>query len=641
MKSRIVEQLGQAEILLPGLVAEGLRANDRAKVRLSALQAAAEHAHEPHGPPADLAAECRRAGVDAMATRALIAGARPAANGVIEAPGLAKLGEALLADVEAMIKAAGAGDPSVGKAAEDRLAATRAGQSLGKQHIAETEIAELTAVTSGEQDSLHRLVMDLHKALNRLAAQCAEEVVAGAHTHGLQPDDKPLVAAFMRGLDRTRALKFNHPGLDTIAIRSGARLVIQNDIGTTDAHVLLVGVEGLCVTVTHTDVHEPRAKFFIGLFDAFPVRWSGLNPEKAEGLAEGAAFYLVTGRYDAESQERRDAFLEAIGAALVFLIDWNKARKALRKLVSNGDAIRVLDWAARHEIGHRGFLELGGTELVAATVRHATPARIGFGEELGSVLGREAAVDLLRTALRLSTDALRQGRSARSVQEALEADLVRRIERTESALLTTVVRQMGLARDIAVGIAATLADRQAHTPSTGGANARRAKRIEKKADAIAVDARSAILRSQGSAAIAQMVDAAENAIDELEQAAFFASLMPPRLEPTVLGTLEDLCAAAAAGTEAAARGLEAAAGIAEGESTETDDALAATDRLADLEHAADNAERAVTTVVLQGDGDVRTALPVLELARALERATDRLSAMGHLLHHHVMAGLSG
>jgi hypothetical protein len=28
MKSRIVEELGQAEILLPGLVAEGLRAND-------------------------------------------------------------------------------------------------------------------------------------------------------------------------------------------------------------------------------------------------------------------------------------------------------------------------------------------------------------------------------------------------------------------------------------------------------------------------------------------------------------------------------------------------------------------------------------------------------------------------------------
>jgi hypothetical protein len=81
MKSRIVEQLGQAEILLPGLVAEGLRANDRAKVRLSVLQAAAEHARDPHGVPVDLSAECRSAGVDAIAAKALVAGARPVVNG--------------------------------------------------------------------------------------------------------------------------------------------------------------------------------------------------------------------------------------------------------------------------------------------------------------------------------------------------------------------------------------------------------------------------------------------------------------------------------------------------------------------------------------------------------------------------------
>lgn len=47
MKSQIIEQLGQAEILLPSLVAEGLAANDRIKVRMSALQAAAHHAQEP------------------------------------------------------------------------------------------------------------------------------------------------------------------------------------------------------------------------------------------------------------------------------------------------------------------------------------------------------------------------------------------------------------------------------------------------------------------------------------------------------------------------------------------------------------------------------------------------------------------
>jgi len=38
MKSQIIEQLGQADILLPSLVADGLAANDRIKVRLSALR---------------------------------------------------------------------------------------------------------------------------------------------------------------------------------------------------------------------------------------------------------------------------------------------------------------------------------------------------------------------------------------------------------------------------------------------------------------------------------------------------------------------------------------------------------------------------------------------------------------------------
>lgn len=113
MKSRIVEQLGQAEILLPGLVAEGLRANDRAKVRLSALQAAAEHAGSPRAPVPDLAPECRRAGVDTLATRTLISGAHVTLKGAIEAPGFAKLGEALLADAAQAERYAAAGDPVI------------------------------------------------------------------------------------------------------------------------------------------------------------------------------------------------------------------------------------------------------------------------------------------------------------------------------------------------------------------------------------------------------------------------------------------------------------------------------------------------------------------------------------------------
>jgi hypothetical protein len=176
---------------------------------------------------------------------------------------------------------------------------------------------------------------------------CAEEIVNGAHAFGLSKEDRPIIAAFMRGIDLTRALKFNHPGLETSAARSGSRLILQNDIGTTDAHVIVITVEGTAVTVTHTDVHRARAKFFTSLFDRYPVRWSGLDRSDVEGVGEDSGFYLTTGHYQAETSEQRNAFLEAVGAALVFLIDWNKARKDLRSLADRGDCVRILAPSAR------------------------------------------------------------------------------------------------------------------------------------------------------------------------------------------------------------------------------------------------------------------------------------------------------
>jgi hypothetical protein len=75
-------------------------------------------------------------------------------------------------------------------------------------------------VSGGDADSLHRLVMDLHKMLNELAARCAETTIAGAHVYGLLPEDCPAVEAFMRGVNSTSKLKFDHPGLATTAART-------------------------------------------------------------------------------------------------------------------------------------------------------------------------------------------------------------------------------------------------------------------------------------------------------------------------------------------------------------------------------------------------------------------------------------
>jgi uncharacterized protein Yka (UPF0111/DUF47 family) len=641
MKTQIIKELGQTDILLPSLVAEGLAANDRIKVRLGALQAAHVHAREPDRPATMLEVESRAARIAPAAIASLIRGAHLIGENRLCAPSLAKLIREVQGDIETMIRAVSAGDASEGERANIRLNAIRtAGLLNASSEIELTRIARLTGVGQEGSDSLHRLVMDLHKALNKLTADRSEEILDGAHVVGLHAEDRAPVESFMKGLNRTRGLKFDHPGLDTMATRSDGRLLIQNDIGTTDAHVLVIAVKGNSVTVTYSDVHLARAKFFIGLFEKFDAKWSGLDRHLASGLGEDGTFYLVTGQFEAQHASDRNDFLSAVGGALVFLIDWNKARKLLRNWVAKDDAARILDWAARHRIGHRAFLELGGNELLGGAVRSAAPARIGFGERLDQALGRAAAVDFIKTALRLSTEALLAGQSVRMVRDQIEADLVRRLERVDSALLATVLRQIGLAQDLVAAISRYVATLQADHAPDGNELAMRASLIEQKADRIALEARREVARLNARPILGQLIDRAEEAVDELEQAAFIASLAPTGLDQPLVSALAELCVVAMTATEAAACGLAAAAEVPEGRRADSEDALAAVVRLTDAEHAADSRERAITALVFSGGYDVATSLSVLELARAIERSTDRLAGFGHLLHRHTLIDLA-
>jgi hypothetical protein len=137
-----------------------------------------------------------------------------------------------------------------------------------------------------------------------------------------------------------------------------------------------------------------------------------------------------------------------------------------------------------------------------------------------------------------------------------------------------------------------------------------------------------------------LIDRAEEAVDELEQAAFVASLAPAGLDKPLVSALAELCAVVMTATEAAACGLAAAAEVPEGRRADSEDALAAVVRLVDAEHAADSRERAITALVFSGGYDVATSLSVLELARAIERSTDRLAGFGHLLRRHTLIDLA-
>src|SRR5579859_5243668 len=271
-KTDVVDLLGERALVLPTLLASALVANERAKYVLTLLQMAASQAENPQPSPPLLRTDREACGIAEARFDRTIAQAQHDGGGIYHIPGarrlIALLDEAVIAMVAPLEVAA---KDDVEEAALharltkrlERLIETR--PPVAEDMMSGETIAALTSGRPKSGDGFHVLVMDLHREINRLQAAVSTTEIAGAKAYGLEDGDVAPLMAFMTGLNRTTPLKFDHPGLGTIATRAKGALLIQNDIGTTAAHVLIVKVAGLRVTVTYTDVHLPRAKFLQAL----------------------------------------------------------------------------------------------------------------------------------------------------------------------------------------------------------------------------------------------------------------------------------------------------------------------------------------------------------------------------------------
>lgn len=356
-KAHIIDTLGERSLLLPTLLNDALAANDRAKYFFALLQAAQGRADHPEATTSDLRSERLAAAIDNESFDAVVAAAEKLEDSVYRIAQAGAICDTLAQALRSMAEPLSAAGDASAAAFQTRLdALTTAPWFESDDSISARQIARLV---SGDRrrrvDTAHLLVMDLHKALNALQAGIAQEHIDGALCYDLQPPDRPLVAAFMRGLNRTKPLKFEHPGLGTTATRSGSRLLLQNDIGTTDAHVLVVHVEALAVTVTYSDVHLQRLLFFQGMFEPWAVEWEDTRSRSDSSMEDGV-YHLCVGRFDARDDTELNRYLDFLGSRLVFLIDWNRARKRLRVLLPKRESAALLKWAAQQNFGHMGFL---------------------------------------------------------------------------------------------------------------------------------------------------------------------------------------------------------------------------------------------------------------------------------------------
>ena len=636
-KPSIVEDIGERALLVPQAIGRALAANDRVKYYFALLQLSCRHALEPDVPTPTLREDREAAGLTDAELDAVIAGARREGS-LFRVPGADRIHRAIVTCIEEMIAPLelerGDGAPDSGFRA--RLdAAVRALPAVTGDLVPQRYVP-LVANAGEGKDSLHTIVLDAHRELNRLQASFVEETIGGASAYGLEADDRPLVAAFDAGVRRTAGLKFDHPGLTTTATRSGDVLLLQNDLGTTDAHVLVVRVRGLECTIIHADPHLQRARFLMSLLAAEGLVWGETRSREATWVDDGESYILCSGRFAAADRPALERFLERLGSRLVFLIDWNRARKRLRNLVEGDAAVEILRWAADRDIGHRAFLELGGERLVYEAVEQASPSRVRYGQRLDEILGREGAVDFLELVLRLTADGLAGKRSERLIRDEIRAELLGRFETLEQTLLGLVGEHAATIVELAEAVHATLAT--AATSEGAVAVARDAALRETRADDIVRRARSLAGRAPRAATLLRLVVEADDAADGLEESAFLLTLLPaPERAGAFSAPLLALAALLPAAARAWAECVHAAGQIRRGgERRIIDGFLEAVESVATAEHRTDDAQRSVTAALFKEPLENRQLQLVLLIAQTLEQVADSLAHCALSLRDHLL-----
>ncbi|WP_418648698.1 DUF47 family protein [Thauera butanivorans] len=626
-KAEAVAVLGQAELLKPTRVRAALAANDRLKLYMSVLQAAYDRASRGDGPILDLSRESAAAGVKAAWLAELPANAYREGK-LLHVPELPRLRELLTEDLRVMAR------PLEGVAEFD----ARVGHwcawldQLSADTLSADDLNALTSGKRGKEDSVHLLVMDLHKAINRLAAELSSENIDGAHVWQIDEADRDRVAAFMRGLNQTRALKLDHPGLDTAATRDGPRLLLQNDIGTNDAHVLVIQVEGLRISLTYSDLHRRRFAFFQSMLGEVGASWSEPQALTSAGFNFGATYYVGTATFDCAGEAALLATLEGIGARIVFLIDWNRARKRLEQFVTKADAVAILTEAAQRRIGHMAWLAAGGEKLVFGAMQALGPEYFRIGDRLDTAMGSDKARAFVLDVMGRAATIMRQRQPLALVADDARLLLVRYLQRHDEFDL--LAEHAAYCHALAEGLRDSLAHGHERNRKAAREFSERAKDWEYRADQLVMDARSRAEARPRWQALAELVESADDVADALEEAAFLLSLIAANHHQGWRGevhqTMQLLADAVFGAVQDHVRALEIGRRFGEDSSAEDhEEFVAALWRVLNAERQCDVLLRDVRRALAEHISDAATLNLSTDFAQALESATDWLLATSY------------
>jgi hypothetical protein len=643
-KKTMIQELGEEELILPTLVNNALAANDRVKYYFTLLQAARSHASHPGREVSNLRAEREAAGVEDPAFDRVVSGSVKAGNGRWQIPHATRILSGIRSSLTEMTAPLLTVKNGKSESFEKRLKILIADIPAEESDIIGDEVIQrITSGIEGTVDSIHLLVMDLHRALNILQGELASEIIEGAMTYLLADEDSQLVTAFMAGIRKTAPLKFDHPGLGTTATRNGTKLVIQNDIGMTDAHVLVVNVEDLTVSVIYTDIHMPRLQFFQGLFEAQGMVWEDTLSKNAGDQFEAKIYHLSVGRYKAGTRDDLEGFLTFLGSRLVFLIDWNRARKRLRTFLQNRDASTVLRWAADNDFGHMAFLLLGGEKIIYEALELASRVPLRYGEPLHQILGREKTVEYFEWVLKTASTGLLAGHSRLLLQDEIKAELLRYFRTAHENLMDICEEHATLSIDVATALRdSLLVIERGGDGDYFARSAMRVKQWESEADTLVIKVRSLSRRIEAARFYADLINVADDTLDSLEEAMFLATLIPKVTSSRkLIGEMAGLAEIAVKSSREFLKTLMASQNIHRGYTRdEMQDFLQAVDRVIGYERECDEALRRSEKSILTQSTDYREMMIFFEIARTIEESTNSLMKSVYIIRDLILEGMN-
>lgn len=643
MKEKAVELLGKRSLLMPAWVKAALLANDRLKLYLTLLQSAAQHANSPESALIDWGSDLAKVGLhDAEWLPALVKTAYFDDRTLI-IPNLHELLEALCIDLSIMARpfCDGCRDSHPELVAQhdkwiQKLHAMEDDEGLSRQ--------ALTDLTHGNRKaghSFHILVMDLHKQLNAMSSEIATEDLNGAHVWQIEEADRPLILAFMRGLHRTAPLKFSHPGLDTAATRDESRLLIQNDIGTNDVHVLVIEVERYTVSVTYSDLHVGRFDFFRQMLEEVGFEWTVSDPISSAGLNASKPYVVGKATFKAENSEQLMDGLEAVASRIVFVIDWNRARKRLQNFVRKPQAITLLKRAAKEEWGHMAWLLAGGERLVFNAMQMVDSEAFRVGDRLDEVLGVAPASEFLLELIRISSVMLRQQQPVALLVDEARMLLARALHQ-RTFEFDLVAEHAAYCHALAMALCDALENGTAMNEDDSASRLLQGKTWERRADHLLMDARQRSERQNRWVAVVDLLEKSDDVADSLEEALFIQSmtLVDPLsgLPAPVNEVIRRVADTTLAAIQDQVRAIEIARHVSErSDPSESELFLQTLWRVLQAERLCDELSRqARVTIVRALHASPAGLMLANELVASIEKTSDHLLAAGYALRKMVL-----